>query len=294
LVHTKPITVPGYLYLRHKLGIPQAKVCIPSPTLLHFGAAKSPEISATAYPEGDTYGSAFFQDLAECYRKEIKALYDAGCRYIQVDETSLALMCDPKFKSNIESRGYKFDELLQQYVDLINASLDIPERGEITVSMHSCRGNYRAMWLAKGSYDSVAKALFSEIKVDSHFLEFDDVRSGGFEPLKYLAEGKTVVLGLITSKSAELERKEDVIERIRRAGEIVPLERLCLSAQCGFASTHHGMSCEILLMVGNPLTEEAQWAKVRLIVEVSILLMLLICRLLKRCGLMHDGSTGRF
>lgn len=161
---------------------------------------------------------------------------------MQLDETSLALMCDPKFEQNVISRGYNFDDLLAQYVTLINNSLDFPERKEMTISMHSCRGNYRAMWLAEGSYQRVAKALFADIKVDSHFLEFDNERSGGFEPLKLLAPNKTVVLGLVTSKKPELETKESIIARIKEAARIVPLERLCLSAQCGFASTHHGIT----------------------------------------------------
>ena len=151
-------------------------------------------------------------------------------------------MCDPKFEQNVISRGYNFDDLLAQYVTLINDCLDFPERKQMTISMHSCRGNYRAMWLAEGSYQRVAKALFADIKVDSHFLEFDNERSGGFEPLRFLAPNKTVVLGLVTSKKPELEKKESIIARIKEAAQIVPLERLCLSAQCGFASTHHGIS----------------------------------------------------
>ena len=242
---SKSVSVSGYDFLKN-LGVPEAKVCITSPTLLHFGAAKTPQISKTAYPEGDAYGSAFFQDLAECYRAEISALYKAGCRYVQLDETSLALMCDPKFERNVISRGYDFEALLNQYVTLINDSINIPERKQMTISMHSCRGNYRAMWLAEGSYQRVAKALFADIKVDSHFLEFDNERSGGFEPLKFLAPNKTVVLGLVTSKTPELEKKESIIERIHEAATIVPLDRLCLSAQCGFASTHHGTLSSIL------------------------------------------------
>jgi 5-methyltetrahydropteroyltriglutamate--homocysteine methyltransferase len=237
------ITVPAYLYLKDHLGIPQAKVCIPSPTLLHFGARQYPRISNAAYPDGDKIGSSFFKDLAACYRKEIKALYDAGCRYVQLDETSLALMCDPKWEeSNITSRGHDFKELLQQYVELINESIDIPERKDMTISMHSCRGNFKGMWLGKGSYEHVAKALFADINIDCHFLEFDSVeRSGGFEPLRYLAPFKTVCLGVITSKVPELEDKDMIIKRIHEAARYVPLDRLCLSAQCGFASTHHGM-----------------------------------------------------
>jgi len=233
--------VPSYLFLKDHLGIPEAKVCIPSPTLLHFGAAKVPKISKEAYPDGDKLGSSFFRDLAACYRKELKALYQAGCRYVQLDETSLALMCDPKFEKIIQERGYDFQQLLQQYVGLINDSIDIPEREEMTISMHSCRGNYRSMWFAAGGYEPVAKALFSDIKIDCHFLEFDSERAGGFEPLKYLAPYKTVCLGLITSKTPQLENKDEVIARIHEAAKYVPLDRLCLSAQCGFASTHHGI-----------------------------------------------------
>ena len=261
--------MPSYLFLKDRLGVPEAKVCIPSPTLLHFGAAKIPKISKEAYPDGDQFASSFFKDLAACYRQEIKALYDAGCRYVQLDETSLALMCDPKFERIIQERGYNFEELLQQYVELINESIDIPERNELTISMHSCRGNYRSLWLASGGYDRVAKALFSDIKIDCHFLEFDNERSGGFEPLKYLAPYKTVCLGLITSKTPQLENKDAIIARIHEASNIVPLERLCLSAQCGFASTHHGISFLSAPNVGNPVTEDDQWAKVRLITEVN-------------------------
>ena len=155
-------------------------------------------------------------------------------------------MCDPKFERNVISRGYDFEALLNQYVTLINDSINIPERKQMTISMHSCRGNYRAMWLAEGAYQRVAKALFADIKVDSHFLEFDNERSGGFEPLKFLAPNKTVVLGLVTSKTPELEKKESVNARIHEAATIIPLDRLCLSAQCGFASTHHGTLSSIL------------------------------------------------
>lgn len=231
------------MFLKDKLGIPEAKVCIPSPTLLHFGGTPetTPKISKTAYPDADEIGSAFFTDLAACYRAELKALYDAGCRYVQLDETCLALMCDPKWQAAVENRGYKFDELLQQYVKLINDAIDIPERAEMTISMHSCRGNFKAMWFAQGGYGAVAQALFSEIKIDCHFLEFDTERAGTFEPLEHLAPNKSVCLGLITTKTPELENKEEVIARIKEAAKIVPLERLHLSGQCGFASTHHGM-----------------------------------------------------
>ena len=233
------ICVPAYNFLK-KLGVPEAKVCIPSPTLLHFETNRRPEISTQAYPDGEKLGTAFFKDLAACYRQELKALYDAGCRYVQLDETSLALMCDPKWHEKIENRGYTFNGLLQQYVQLINDSIDIPERKEMTISMHSCRGNYKGMWFGKGGYETVAKALFADIKIDCHFLEFDTERAGGFEPLKYLAPNKTVCLGLITTKTAALENKKEVIGRIREAAKVVPLERLMLSGQCGFASTHHG------------------------------------------------------
>jgi len=231
------------LFLKDNLGIPEAKVCIPSPTLLHFGGTPeaAPKISKTAYPDADEIGSAFFKDLAACYRAEIRALYDAGCRYVQLDETCLALMCDPKWKAAVENRGYKFEELLQQYVELINDAIDIPERAEMTISMHSCRGNFKAMWFAQGGYGAVAQALFSDVKVDCHFLEFDTERAGTFKPLEHLAPNKSVCLGLITTKTSQLEKKEEVIARIKEAAKIVPLERLHLSGQCGFASTHHGI-----------------------------------------------------
>jgi 5-methyltetrahydropteroyltriglutamate--homocysteine methyltransferase len=200
----------------------------------------------------------FFADLAAVYRAEIDALYQAGCRYIQLDDTNLAYLCDPDMRQGAVDRGDDPDELPRAYAALINASLD-GRPDDLTVGIHLCRGNYRSTWFAKGGYEPVAEVQFNEMAVDAFFLEYDDERSGDFAPLRHVPENKTVVLGLLTSKHPELEPYDEVAARVEAAAGFVPKDQLCLSPQCGFAST----------IEGNALTEEQQWAKLRHTVELA-------------------------
>jgi len=201
---------------------------------------------------------AFYGDLAAAYRQEIAALYELGCRYLQLDDTSLALLNSPEQRHAIASIGGDPDRQHETYVRLINDAIaDRPS--DMTITTHLCRGNFRSSWSASGSYEYVAEAVFGDLDVDGFFLEFDDERSGGFEPLRFLAPGKFVVLGLVTSKRPALEDPEELKARIAHAERVLPLDQLCLSPQCGFASTAEG----------NALTEEEQYAKLRLVVETA-------------------------
>ncbi len=229
------------------------KVTIPSPTMVHFRGGRA-AIDIEAYPDMDE----FFEDLAQCYRDEIKSLYQAGCRYIQLDDTNLAYLCDPKMRQGAKERGDDPNELPRAYAALINAAIDDrPE--DLTICVHLCRGNFRSAWVAEGSYEPVAEVLFNEMHVDAYFLEYDDERSGDFAPLRFVPESKTIVLGLVTTKVATLESSKDLIERINAASKYVPLERLCLSPQCGFSST----------VEGNDISEDIQWSKLELVVNTA-------------------------
>ncbi len=252
LRHVKPIQVDDFKFLAaHTTGT--AKVCIPSPTMVHFRGGRA-AIDVLAYPDMEE----FFADLAACYRDEIQALYDAGCRYIQLDDTNLAYLCDPVMRAGAVERGDDPDALPHAYAELINAALaGRPE--DLTVGIHLCRGNYRSTWFAEGGYDPVAEVLFNELNVDAYFLEYDDERSGGFEPLRHVPKNKTVVLGLVTSKRPELEPYELLASRVEQAASFVPMDQLCLSPQCGFAST----------VEGNALTADQQWAKLRHVVDTA-------------------------
>jgi 5-methyltetrahydropteroyltriglutamate--homocysteine methyltransferase len=225
------------------------KLTIPSPSMMHYPAGRG--IDRTVYPDLE----AFFDDLAAVYRDEIAALARLGCTYLQLDDTSLAFLNDPSRRAAL---GDDADSIHLRYIDLVNAALRDRPPG-LTVVTHLCRGNYRSAWLAEGSYEHVADALFNRLAVDGFFLEFDDARSGGFEPLRFVPRGKTVVLGLVTTKSPVLERKEDLKRRIAEASRYVPLDQLCLSPQCGFASSSEG----------NALTLGDQAAKLRLVVETA-------------------------
>ena len=230
-----------------------AKQPIPSPTILHFRGGRG-AVDRTAYPDMD----GFFHDLAQVYREEIAALYQAGCRYIQIDETNLPFLCDPAMRKNVSLIGEDPDKLPATYVKLLNDCLrDVP--GDMTVGMHMCRGNHASSWVAEGGYDPVAELAFSAINVDALFLEYDSPRAGSFAPLKYLGKDKVAVLGLITTKKGQLESKDDIKRRIEEAARLVPLERLALSPQCGFAST----------IQGNALSADDQRRKLELIVEVA-------------------------
>ena len=252
LRHVRDIQVADYEYLA-SVATATPKVSIPSPTMVHFRGGRA-AIDIDAYPDLDE----FFADLAACYRAEIAALYAAGCRYLQLDDTNLAYLCDPAMRQGAVERGDDPNELPRTYAELINDAL-AGRPGDLTVAIHLCRGNYRSTWFAAGGYEPVAEVLFSELGVDAFFLEYDDERSGDFAPLRFVPEDKTVVLGLITSKRPELEAPDELRSRVDEAAGYVPLERLCLSPQCGFAST----------VEGNALTEDEQWAKLRLVVDTA-------------------------
>jgi len=197
-------------------------------------------------------------DLAQCYREEIADLYKAGCRYLQLDDTTIAMFGDPKVQEQFRKLGDDPKKDVAMYAHAVNAAIgDVPD--DMTVAIHTCRGNFKSTWLASGSYDYVAETVFSRLEVDAFFLEYDTDRAGGFEPLRHVPKGKTVVLGLVSSKVADLEKKDDLKRRIDAAAKYVPLENLCLSPQCGFSSTHHG----------NKLTADDQWRKLGLVLEVS-------------------------
>ncbi len=200
------------------------------------------------------------QDIAVAYRTVIRELYEAGCRNIQFDDCTWGMVCDKDFWTTMTGSGYDVKELEEVYLKVNNLALEGREKYDgLVINTHVCRGNYHSTWASKGAYDAVAEFLFSRENVDAFYLEYDDERSGGFEPLKYVAPGKKVVLGLITTKSPQLENKQEIIARIREAEKYVPLDRLYLSPQCGFAS------CEC----GNKLTEAQQWAKLALVQEIA-------------------------
>jgi 5-methyltetrahydropteroyltriglutamate--homocysteine methyltransferase len=230
------------------------KQCIPSPTLLHFRSTRSRAHSAI-YPDVDV----LYDDIARVYREEIAALYAAGCRYLQIDETNLpGHLSDPSLRARAKEEGEDPDELVRRYAKLINDSVrDAPN--DMTVCVHMCRGNHAGGWFAEGGYDAVARVSFSQIDVDGFFLEYDTPRAGSFAPLQHLAKGKVAVLGLVTTKSPVLEKKDDLKRRIDEAAKYAPLEFLALSPQCGFAST----------IEGNPLTEDDQKRKLELVVETA-------------------------
>lgn len=252
LKHVRNIQVNDFNYLKSVV-TKTPKVTIPSPTMVHFRGGRK-AIAIDAYPDMDK----FFADLSQCYRDEITALYNAGCRYIQLDDTNLAYLCDPKMREEARQRGDDPNELPKTYAALINSVIDNrPE--DLTVAIHLCRGNYRSTWFAEGGYEPVAEILFNDLNVDAYFLEYDDERSGDFAPLRFMPKHKVVVLGLISSKLPELEKKAAVIKRIEEAAQYMPIENAALSAQCGFSSTAHG----------NNLTMDDQWRKLELIVNTA-------------------------
>jgi 5-methyltetrahydropteroyltriglutamate--homocysteine methyltransferase len=250
--HVRPIQLEDFQFLRSTTSR-TPKVSIPSPTMLHFRGGRD-AISRDAYPDLD----AFFDDVAAAYRAEIRSLGDAGCRYLQLDDTNLAYLCDPKMRQGAQARGDDPDELPRRYARFINAAIADRPAG-MTACVHLCRGNFKSSWVAEGSYEPVAEVLFKELDVDGYFLEYDDARSGDFSPLRFAPAGKRIVLGLVSSKLGSLERPDDLKRRIDEAAKFVPLEQLALSPQCGFSSTVHG----------NDLARDAQAAKLRLVVETA-------------------------
>ena len=230
------------------------KMTIPSPSVLHFRGGRR-AIDSDVYPEMDS----FYADTAEAYRRAVRAFYDAGCRYLQFDDTVWAYLCSEKERQAVRDRGEDPDALPAIYRDMINHAIkDRPD--DMTITTHVCRGNFRSTWISEGGYEPVAEILLGETGYDGYFLEYDTDRAGGFEPLRFLPKGgKRVVLGLVTSKSGDLEEADAIKRRIEEASAYAPLDQFCLSPQCGFASTEEG----------NILTEEAQWRKLALIVATA-------------------------
>ena len=230
------------------------KMTIPAPGVLHFRQGRA-SVSKSVYPDLDP----FFHDLAEAYRKAVHAFYDAGCRYLQLDDTTWSMMCDKRELDHSRERGDQPDKLPRIYAQMIDHAIkDRP--ADMVVTMHSCRGNFRSTWIAEGGYEPVADVMFNETPLDGYFLEYDSDRAGGFEPLRFFPKGnKQLVLGVVTSKSGTLESKDAIKRRIDEATKYVALDQLCLSPQCGFASTEEG----------NVLSEDQQWAKLRTIVELA-------------------------
>jgi len=253
--HVKDIQRADFEFLKAQVspGL-TPKVTIPSPTMLHFRGGRA-GISREAYPELEP---AFYDDVARAYGEELRSLADAGCTYVQMDDTNLAYLCDEKMREAARSRGDDPNELPHRYAGFINKVVAQKPAG-MTLAMHLCRGNFKSTHAAAGNYEPVAEALLAEMNLDAYFLEYDDERSGDFRPLRYLPKGKIVVLGLVTTKFGEMESKDTLKRRIDEAAKYVPLEQLCLSPQCGFSSTHHG----------NALSEDDQWRKLELIVATA-------------------------
>jgi 5-methyltetrahydropteroyltriglutamate--homocysteine methyltransferase len=230
-----------------------AKQTIPSPSVLHFRGGRK-AVSEEIYPDLDE----FFADLGAAYAGAVGDFAAAGCRYLQLDETNLAYLCDPNQRANLEARGDDPSALPMIYAGMINQAIAGRPAG-MRVTMHLCRGNFRSSWISEGGYEPVAEVLFNEINIDGYFMEYDSDRAGGFEPLRFVPKDKMVVLGLITSKIGALEDKDEIKRRIDEAAKHVPLDQLCLSPQCGFASTEEG----------NALSEDEQWAKLALTVQIA-------------------------
>jgi 5-methyltetrahydropteroyltriglutamate--homocysteine methyltransferase len=229
------------------------KMTIPSPSSLHFRYGRD-AVPPAIYPAMDD----FYHDLGQTYCKAVRAFADAGCRYLQLDEVNFTYLCDPKLRQQVSERGDDPNRLPGIYAGMINTAIsDIP--ADMTITMHLCRGNFQSTFVASGGYEPVAELLFNTIKVDGYFMEYDSERAGSFEPLRFVPKGKTVVLGLVTSKSGRLESKDEIRRRIDQAARFVPLDQLALSPQCGFASTEEG----------NILSEDEQWAKLAMIVELA-------------------------
>jgi 5-methyltetrahydropteroyltriglutamate--homocysteine methyltransferase len=249
----EPIFGEAFDYLKSQVSTNTPKLTIPSPSMVHYrgGAAA---IDPAVYPDEDSFWDA----LSAAYSQQVQGIAAQGCTYLQFDDTSLAYLNDPQQRAELAEQGRDAEHLHERYIRQINAAL-AGRPDSLTVTTHMCRGNFRSSWVAEGGYDFVAEALFGGLEVDGFFLEYDDARSGGFEPLRFVPPGKRVVLGLVTTKRPELERKDDLKRRIDEASKFVPLEQLALSGQCGFSST----------VEGNSLTRDEQIAKLALIVETA-------------------------
>jgi len=257
--HAKNIQLADFQYLKSQVdplggkGL-TPKVTIPSPTMLHFRGGRA-GINKEAYPELDP---VFYDDVARAYGDELRSLAAAGCSYVQLDDTNMAYLCDEKMRAAARQRGDDPNELPHRYAWFINKVVAQKPAG-MTLAMHLCRGNFKSTFAAQGNYEPVAEALLSEMHLDAYFMEYDDDRSGDFRPLRYLKKGKTVVLGLVTTKFGQLEKKDDLKRRIDEAARFVPLEQLCLSPQCGFSSTEEG----------NALSLDEQKAKLALVIDTA-------------------------
>jgi 5-methyltetrahydropteroyltriglutamate--homocysteine methyltransferase len=253
--HAKDIQLADFNYLKSQVTVGHApKVTIPSPTMLHFRGGRA-GISKQHYPELEP---DFYQDVANAYGDELRSLAAAGCTYVQMDDTNLAYLCDEKMREAARGRGDDPNELPHRYAKFINLVVAQKPAG-MTLAMHLCRGNFKSTHAASGNYEPVAEALLKEMNLDAYFMEYDDDRSGDFKPLRYLPKGKTVVLGLVTTKFGAMESKDDLKRRIDEAARYAPMEQLALSPQCGFSSTVHG----------NDIAVEAQRAKLRLVIETA-------------------------
>jgi len=257
--HAKNIQLADFQYLKaqvEQLGVKglTPKVTIPSPTMLHFRGGRA-GISKDAYPELDP---VFYDDVAAAYGDELRSLADAGCTYVQMDDTNMAYLCDEKMRAAARARGDDPDELPHRYAGFINKVVARKPAG-MTLAMHLCRGNFKSTFAAQGNYEPVAEALLAEMNLDAYFMEYDDDRSGDFRPLRFLKQGKVVVLGLVTTKFGQLERQDDLKRRIDEASKYAPLEQLCLSPQCGFSSTVHG----------NNIAMDDQRRKLELVVQTA-------------------------
>jgi 5-methyltetrahydropteroyltriglutamate--homocysteine methyltransferase len=249
---TRPSMLSHFEFLKSTVKKGTAKFTMPSPAMLHARADRAS--LKKVYPDVDE----FWADLTKAYREEIRDLYQAGCRYLQIDDTTIAMMGDPKVQEQFRKLGDEPKKDTAMYAEAVNEAIrDVPD--DMAVCLHTCRGNFKSTWLASGSYDYVAEIAFSRIDVDGFFLEYDTERAGGFEPLRYIPKGKRLVLGLVSSKLPELERKDELKRRIDAASKYVPMENLCLSPQCGFSSTHHG----------NNLSEAQEVAKLKLCIDTA-------------------------
>jgi 5-methyltetrahydropteroyltriglutamate--homocysteine methyltransferase len=247
-----PIMLEHFSYLR-SVAHETPKFTMPSPSILYHRGGRA-AISSRAYPTLDD----LWEDVGRVYREEIRDLARAGCTYLQIDDTSFSFLCDGKFRESCRVRGDDPENLPHLYAKAVNAAIAGRPAG-MTIVMHTCRGNWKSTWLAEGGYEPVARAVFQETDVDAYFLEYDSERAGSFEPLRLVPKGKKVVLGLVSTKTPDLENKDALKRRIDQAARFVRLENLCVSPQCGFASTHHG----------NLLTEDEQWRKLELVVDVA-------------------------
>jgi 5-methyltetrahydropteroyltriglutamate--homocysteine methyltransferase len=251
---TKPTMIDHYQFLAGHVRTAVPKQTIPSPSVVHFRGGRE-AIDRATYPTMEP----FFADLGMAYNKAVRAFGEAGCRYLQLDEVNIAYLCDPEQIAMLKARGEHVEDILGIYARMLNQAIAGRPAG-MTISMHLCRGNFRSTWIASGGYEPVAEVLFNQIDSDAYFMEYDTDRAGGFEPLRFVPRGKKmVVLGIMTSKTGELESKDELKRRIDDAAKFLPLEQLALSPQCGFASTEEG----------NTLTEDQQWAKLSRCVEVA-------------------------